>query len=172
MREKRIVTVVQTLAPGITPAYAGKTVFFEEQVRFDEDHPRVCGKNYMQGELDFSSAGSPPRMREKRPLMALGRELNRITPAYAGKTKSSLLNLVVVQDHPRVCGKNHFKSLISNLVAGSPPRMREKLTRKAIVSVRTRITPAYAGKTSVMSLKTQWEQDHPRVCGKNTKRSQ
>ena len=126
MREKRIVTVVQTLAPGITPAYAGKTVFFEEQVRFDEDHPRVCGKNYMQGELDFSSAGSPPRMREKRPLMALGRELNRITPAYAGKTKSSLLNLVVVQDHPRVCGKNHFKSLISNLVAGSPPRMREK----------------------------------------------
>ena len=126
MREKQRRYCKRWCWGGITPAYAGKTVFFEEQVRFDEDHPRVCGKNYMQGELDFSSAGSPPRMREKRPLMALGRELNRITPAYAGKTKSSLLNLVVVQDHPRVCGKNHFKSLISNLVAGSPPRMREK----------------------------------------------
>ena len=101
----------------------------------------------MQGELDFSSAGSPPRMREKRPLMALGRELNRITPAYAGKTKSSLLNLVVVQDHPRVCGKNHFKSLISNLVAGSPPRMREKHFRSPIDIERSGITPAYAGKT-------------------------
>ena len=101
----------------------------------------------MQGELDFSSAGSPPRMREKRPLMALGRELNRITPAYAGKTKSSLLNLVVVQDHPRVCGKNHFKSLISNLVAGSPPRMREKPKFKNAIRKHYRITPAYAGKT-------------------------
>ena len=112
MREKPLLQRWEITPSGITPAYAGKTVFFEEQVRFDEDHPRVCGKNYMQGELDFSSAGSPPRMREKRPLMALGRELNRITPAYAGKTKSSLLNLVVVQDHPRVCGKNVLMSPI------------------------------------------------------------
>ena len=147
MREKPLLQRWEITPSGITPAYAGKTVFFEEQVRFDEDHPRVCGKNYMQGELDFSSAGSPPRMREKRPLMALGRELNRITPAYAGKTKSSLLNLVVVQDHPRVCGKNHFKSLISNLVAGSPPRMREKPKFKNAIRKHYRITPAYAGKT-------------------------
>ena len=121
----------------------------------------------MQGELDFSSAGSPPRMREKRPLMALGRELNRITPAYAGKTKSSLLNLVVVQDHPRVCGKNHFKSLISNLVAGSPPRMREKHFRSPIDIERSGITPAYAGKTPLRKRLGISTRDHPRVCGKN-----
>ena len=121
----------------------------------------------MQGELDFSSAGSPPRMREKRPLMALGRELNRITPAYAGKTKSSLLNLVVVQDHPRVCGKNHFKSLISNLVAGSPPRMREKQPKNTECLRSSGITPAYAGKTRDVFCSYQIIRDHPRVCGKN-----
>ena len=101
----------------------------------------------MQGELDFSSAGSPPRMREKRPLMALGRELNRITPAYAGKTKSSLLNLVVVQDHPRVCGKNFLGFRVDQSKAGSPPRMREKLNDLIDTIHEAGITPAYAGKT-------------------------
>ena len=86
MREKRIVTVVQTLAPGITPAYAGKTFTSKMGNYTFRDHPRVCGKNKGDIVSDDAGAGSPPRMREKRPLMALGRELNRITPAYAGKT--------------------------------------------------------------------------------------
>ena len=126
----------------------------------------------MQGELDFSSAGSPPRMREKRPLMALGRELNRITPAYAGKTKSSLLNLVVVQDHPRVCGKNKIITSKSRGRSGSPPRMREKPFQIAYLESSGRITPAYAGKTFSKSNRHRAKWDHPRVCGKNTKRSQ
>ena len=121
----------------------------------------------MQGELDFSSAGSPPRMREKRPLMALGRELNRITPAYAGKTKSSLLNLVVVQDHPRVCGKNGFSTMGMMATMGSPPRMREKLKSSKIPSGCLRITPAYAGKTDCNGRPNVGTWDHPRVCGKN-----
>ena len=115
----------------------------------------------------MATMGSPPRMREKLKSSKIPSGCLRITPAYAGKTKSSLLNLVVVQDHPRVCGKNHFKSLISNLVAGSPPRMREKPGLVDKVNEWARITPAYAGKTVVSGMVQGRRRDHPRVCGKN-----
>ena len=129
MREKPLLQRWEITPSGITPAYAGKTNCHIVISPLLKDHPRVCGKNKGDIVSDDAGAGSPPRMREKRPLMALGRELNRITPAYAGKTKSSLLNLVVVQDHPRVCGKNFLGFRVDQSKAGSPPRMREKQRR-------------------------------------------
>ena len=51
----------------------------------------------------------------------------RITPAYAGKTK-------MVRSADKI-------------LAGSPPRMRERLESLAKKMLGNRITPAYAGKT-------------------------
>ena len=91
--------------------------------------------------------GSPPRVREKRQVTLLKAHQNRITPACAGKTLRRLLTLGHVQDHPRVCGKNLQKSLSVDIRLGSPPRVREKLTKPWKSVLLSRITPACAGKT-------------------------
>ena len=94
-----------------------------------------------------------------------------ITPARAGRTGLWLVDIQIVQDHPRVCGKDlnaDSKELfrigsprvcgkassinfINCLSAGSPPRMREGLVVDLKLSVRLRITPARAGRTYLIS---------------------
>ena len=128
MREKRIVTVVQTLAPGITP-----------------------------------------RMREKPLLQRWEITPSGITPAYAGKTNCHIVISPLLKDHPRVCGKNKGDIVSDDAGAGSPPRMREKLYFLKNKSDLTRITPAYAGKTTCRANSTSPLRDHPRVCGKNVR---
>ena len=45
-------------------------------------------------------------MREKRFISKIVLLVDRITPAYAGKTSSSAALSSFNKDHPRVCGKN------------------------------------------------------------------
>ena len=49
--------------------------------------------------------------------------------------------------------------------SGSPPRMRGKGSRLNRVRLACRITPAYAGKSTVQGRNAYHGQDHPRVCG-------
>ena len=67
-------------------------------------------------------------MRGKDEAFPVVQPIQRITPAYAGKS---------------VYGVASGKTLI-----GSPPPMRGKGKLRESFSVRTRITPAYAGKRS------------------------
>jgi len=50
----------------ITPAYAGKTHRFCDDLTTEKDHPRVCGKDARGGIRSFWEQGSPPRMRERQ----------------------------------------------------------------------------------------------------------
>ena len=50
------------------------------------------------------------------------------------------------KDHPRVCGEKKFSAQPLVCVLGSPPRMRGKAMIGSMLSVLSRITPAYAGK--------------------------
>ena len=86
-------------------------------------------------------------MREKLESTAFGKTYSGITPAYAGKTRQTLLRYGCIEDHPRVCGKNIKVDSI---------RLAQK-----------RITPAYAGKTAELLFSPATLKDHPRVCGKN-----
>ena len=71
----------------------------------------------------------------------------RITPAYAGKTKSSSVKLFAHRDHPRRCGENYLFRFYMTPSEGSPPQVRGKLTDVvAFVNVL---------------------EDHPRRCGEN-----
>ena len=89
----------------------------------------------------------------------------RITPAYAGKRCSFFLLLGFSWDHPRICGEK-FNALPAELKAkGSPPHMRGKVGLKETQSSASRITPAYAGKSSPGSNTTHFCKDHPRICG-------
>ena len=132
----------------------------------------MCGKNF-EMQLGVSAGmGSPPRVREKLELCRHLAESVGITPACAGKTGNLTQTTDVGQDHPRVCGKNLQTLLSTAGNSGSPPRVREKLDSPRTSIVCTRITPACAGKTMSRSFSIMTSRDHPRVCGKNTKRSQ
>ena len=76
----------------------------------------------------------------------------RITPAYAGKSAVGFAHLSFTKDHPRVCGEKMFGKNSNIQDVGSPPRMRGKVMKSIKTSSGTRITPAYAGKSSIQHL--------------------
>ncbi len=92
--------------------------------------------------------GSPPHTRGKHQQYQGSRAVYRITPAYAGKTKEIILNEFKMQDHPRIRGENQDHPLKGNWDGGSPPHTRGKLDVYQLSNYFSRITPAYAGKTT------------------------
>ena len=72
--------------------------------------------------------------------------LDRITPAYAGKSYRIQLILHMLRDHPRLCGEKCPKLTKTKEVTGSPPPMRGKVAMLAKLIGKKGITPAYAGK--------------------------
>ena len=95
-----------------------------------------------------------------------------ITPACAGKTVLSSKLPSAKRDHPRVCGKNCVTNYHSRHYLGSPPRVREKQIIKKYKILNGGITPACAGKTQIAANVAKRYGDHPRVCGKNSKKIQ
>ena len=130
---------------GITPAYAGKRPSRLRRDHERRDHPRVCGEKQPQRVKVCKVIGSPPRMRGKVIDDYLVSILDRITPAYAGKSLPFASPAVQLRDHPRVCG--------------------EKLTYDDDHVPGMRITPAYAGKSGCHRALASYSRDHPRVCG-------
>ena len=148
MRGKACVRGGLPLKNGITPAYAGKRHLSFFAKRCGWDHPRLCGEKFLQLQHPVFLPGSPPPMRGK----ALTRlELFRIagiTPAYAGKRQGSYFKVAVIEDHPRLCGEKAYFNMSSSSLKGSPPPMRGKVWVSVSFGFTTRITPAYAGKSS------------------------
>ena len=95
------------------------------------------------------------------------RQTHGITPAHAGKTLSRFVRKLVAMDHPRACGENHISSPFAVPCRGSPPRMRGKHHTPSPTRVKSRITPAHAGKTWRCSYCLPLKRDHPRACGEN-----
>ncbi len=112
--------------------------------------------------------GSPPLAREKLiepgPLeLQLG-----ITPACAGKTVICICPPLVVEDHPRLRGKNRLAVSVLLIIKGSPPLAREKRQNTSDFRRNIRITPACAGKTFGSARWIICAGDHPRLRGKNS----
>ena len=133
-------------APGITPAYAEKSYTRLVLLRPMWDHPRVCGEKTFLEPKGQTRLGSPPRMRGKGCNLARGVRPDRITPAYAGKSRYLMRKSGEQKDHPRVCGEKELRQAIAVQHIGSPPRMRGKVAMFCRAVRAHRITPAYAGK--------------------------
>ena len=88
-----------------------------------------------------------------------------ITPAYAGKSTDTTIIYRSETDHPCVCGEKDDDGDTDCNGEGSPLRMRGKVTAKSFSLTRSRITPAYAGKSSASRKSTHTKKDHPCVCG-------
>ena len=86
----------------------------------------MCGEKALAGFDNAMPTGSPPRVRGKV-LQVHGLHGHAgITPACAGKSRVSQGKLLIIQDHPRVCGEKFFVFLFALLEIGSPPRVRGK----------------------------------------------
>ena len=90
---------------GITPACAGKSSGLADSCDLLGDHPRVCGEKPTSYCLPRHIMGSPPRMRGKEHVRLRQQHSPRITPAYAGKSRSQGSHTAPPGDHPRVCGE-------------------------------------------------------------------
>ena len=90
-------------------------------------------------------------MRGKAGLQLVYAQSLRITPAYAGKSGFKAVGGRFDEDHPRICGE---KAVCLHGVqdrSGSPPHMRGKGLEILVLCSADRITPAYAGKSTVQS---------------------
>ena len=154
----------------ITPAYAGKSPAVDGKNPSPGDHPRVCGEKAQPRAGSRRVRGSPPRMRGKDRSAARASNGNGITPAYAGKSLTIQKMTTRSRDHPRVCGEKCMSRCRRRRAEGSPPRMRGKVVALLCGISRTRITPAYAGKSGRPGNGRPYPQDHPRVCGEKPSR--
>ena len=167
MRERRRVSYKKSTTKRITPAHAGKTCCGGISIPQSEDHPRACGKDSISFFKVGIAVGSPPRMRERLPRNHWACPGRGITPAHAGKTFHKRKSRPGRKDHPRTCGKDVFFTSVADGVGGSPPRMRERPGGCFSHTLKDRITPAHAGKTSLGFFAFLHTRDHPRACGKD-----
>ena len=80
----------------ITPAYAGKSRWHCQIKILCQDHPRLCGEKSIEGQRRVCEEGSPPPMRGKAVRCGEFASYSGITPAYAGKRRTSSILLPAV----------------------------------------------------------------------------
>ena len=148
MRGKVRLTVENMIAQRITPAYAGKSTLSTSLYICRRDHPRLCGEKVCLCHMKKESKGSPPPMR--------------------GKVAGGSVFASGTRDHPRLCGEKLKDRLVTAASKGSPPPMRGKACCVMPAFSRSRITPAYAGKSAQIEQAKFVLQDHPRLCGEKT----
>ena len=77
----------QTIQPdGITPAWAGKSLFCFTAAVPIQDHPRVGGEKIIWASVSIAALESPPHGRGKAVIGSVDQALVGITPAWAGKS--------------------------------------------------------------------------------------
>ena len=113
----------------------------------------------------MNTNGSPPPMRGKALNFRHTVKKIGITPAYAGKRKSTPKTATCRKDHPRLCGEKLDKSAGMVYNIGSPPPMRGKADPELRQTPSGGITPAYAGKSDSGGDMYPQRRDHPRLCG-------
>ena len=95
MRGKAFLVCQCDYSTGITPAYAGKSYQSPQCIIIHMDHPRLCGEKGSSKGLRGARWGSPLPMRGKAASASSGTISSGITPAYAGKSLSYLLIVVL-----------------------------------------------------------------------------
>ena len=150
---------------GITPARAGKSSKDSERFVSGRDHPRACGEKILNTRARRTPQGSPPRVRGKVIVRFSLRQTAGITPARAGKSARGCASSARGWDHPRACGEKHAGTLVNDVAAGSPPRVRGKDVIMVADTHPAGITPARAGKRCRRWIHTGLQGDHPRAGG-------
>ena len=112
-----------------------------------ETPPRMRGEQVRQLARDFSR-GSPPHMRGTQYIVDPYTVDERITPAYAGNTPTTISRGPSSQDHPRICRGAQSSPAQKFSGEGSPPHTRGALLGVLLFMPILKIIPAYAGNTA------------------------
>ena len=162
-RERHVVGNTDKL--GITPAWAGKRIFSALGRMAVGDYPRVGGEELRGLFRGQEAKGLPPRGRGRGIILLTHETLERITPAWAGKSSWLMWLHGFAKDYPRVGGEenpNLFEFLHDK---GLPPRGRGRGDLRGSGGSYRGITPAWAGKRhTAASAAARWR-DYPRVGG-------
>ena len=106
VRGQRTEVSVRSHLLRIIPARAGPTTRLLEGLRSSPDHPRSCGANLSDSELESIRGGSSPLVRGQPSVLTCSWPVNRIIPARAGPTHTNPVPCRAPPDHPRSCGAN------------------------------------------------------------------
>ena len=150
---------------GITPAYAGKSTHTHGISFIPRDHPRLRGEKSKNTLYRAVKKGSPPLTRGKVWAINFIPICPRITPAYAGKSRSASSRYKRRRDHPRLRGEKLLLYRSLGTPIGSPPLTRGKDSFDVSSVMAKGITPAYAGKRIHASSIPPEPKDHPRLRG-------
>ena len=151
----------------LIPAWAGKTARRPAFRPRYGAHPRVGGENIIARAGRVLRSGSSPRGRGKRALHHFRERVQRLIPAWAGKTSTSTPRPASRWAHPRVGGENLGHHVLPVDVEGSSPRGRGKPLLDWSDRVVRRLIPAWAGKTIAHTGRAGLLAAHPRVGGEN-----
>ena len=113
----------------------------------------------------WSPVGSPPHTRGKGTPVIASQGTEGIPPARAGKSRFEEHRWTLPRDHPRTRGEKNVGTTAAAKLKGSPPHARGKAGPQAVPTLRIGITPARAGKRSVMIVGSVLTKDHPRTRG-------
>ena len=100
-------------------------------------------------------------------MYTIGRTVERLIPAHAGKTHECCHSCSVLKAHPRACGENSEALTYKARESGSSPRMRGKLWNSVKDIFSNGLIPAHAGKTIMGTENPSPAAAHPRACGEN-----
>ena len=110
----------------ITPAWAGKSHAVHSPSHGAGDHPRMGGEKAGKERHHNPIRGSPPHGRGKVSFLYASPFCGGITPAWAGKRRSSISKSSSPEDHPRMGGEKSVCQLRASCSQGSPPHGRGK----------------------------------------------
>ena len=131
VRGTRFSNVFPLFCMGIIPACAGNTGKQGYRLGRRRDHPRVCGEHRHARLRRARDAGSSPRVRGTHMRNCGTRRVSGIIPACAGNTQPFVIVWACMGDHPRVCGEHRDGKKLTLQRAGSSPRVRGTLQRRA-----------------------------------------
>ena len=137
----------------ITPTCVGSTSYSPFTFSHRGDHPHVCGKYLLPFLYHFQSQGSPPRVWEVRGINKVKVVKKGITPTCVGSTLKRRQPLLLLEDHPHVCGKYLIDVYGMCICMGSPPRVWEVLLNFFEKVFLTGITPTCVGSTMIHFIK-------------------
>ena len=150
-----------------TPARAGRTLSPSCWGAATTDHPRSRGENACGVAHSCAHAGPPPLARGELKEKLKPIEVRRTTPARAGRTVAWSLELIRRADHPRSRGENGHDDAPTRPLVGPPPLARGELRQAKAGSPHHRTTPARAGRTLGVKVRSRSRTDHPRSRGEN-----
>ena len=150
---------------GLTPAWAGTTMYCARGLRRRRAHPRMGGDHGTPIGYRPPKSGSPPHGRGPRPPPREPDSRSGLTPAWAGTTASGCSAPRSTRAHPRMGGDHRYRSCDASLPRGSPPHGRgpHPLTDSDLRAYG--LTPAWAGTTTSETIGPRTIEAHPRMGG-------